>query len=447
MNSIFAMCTGHGKAGVAVFRISGPESFQALQELTSQKISNMQPRCMYLAKIHRPSSKELIDYGMVVFFPKGASFTGEDVVELHVHGSLAVTKLLNIALTELQYLRLAKPGEFARRAFLNDKLDLTSAEGLADLLDAETEMQHKQAIRQLGGELEKIYDSWRSELLKIMALIEAYIDFPDEEIPDEVLVSSQSYIDKLISSIEEHLSDNNRGERLRSGIKLAIIGKPNAGKSSLLNQLMQREIAIVSDIAGTTRDVIEGHLDIGGYPVILQDTAGIRSHTTDQIEQIGIEKAKKTQENSDITIFIFDSRNLDTDISEFSELFNENSIIVLNKIDLLEKELSLPQQIIGHNIIKASLKQKIGQKEIIEQIKNIAEKIANPGESPAITRERHRTQLENALTALRQFSFTNDLVLAAEDLRMTVRYLSNITGTITADEVLGEIFANFCIGK
>jgi len=324
-------------------------------------------------------------------------------------------------------------------------MDLTAAEGLADLIDAETELQHKQAIRQLGGGLEKIYDKWRQELLSLISLLEAYIDFPDEDIPDGTVQHVAGKITQLIFDIKNHLNDNNRGERLRNGLKLAIIGKPNVGKSSLLNYLMKREVAIVSDIAGTTRDVIEGHLDIGGYPIILQDTAGIHHDTTDIIEQKGIEKAKETFHNSDIKIIIYDATESNKNHNDFVELIDKNTIVLLNKIDLAEPKI--PNNFKSKNPLAISIKKNIGLEELIKRIIEVAEHVAKPSEAPQITRARHRAGLEQAITYLTNFTLEDDLVLVTEDIRMAIRSLSNITGKITVDEILGEIFSNFCIGK
>jgi len=445
MDTIFALCSGAGKSGVAVFRISGPSSLVAIKQLIKSNSQELQPRILHFRKIYSPKTKSQIDEAMVVYFEENSSFTGEEAAEIHVHGSIAVIKLMHETLLNLPTLRLAEPGEFARRAFLNGKFDLTAAEGLADLIDAETELQHKQAIRQLGGGLEKLYDSWREQLLKLIALIEAYIDFPDEDIPDKVLNDANNSVKQLTSQISTHLNDSNRGERLRSGLKLVILGKPNVGKSTLLNFLMKREVAIVSDIAGTTRDIIEGHLDIAGYPIIIQDTAGIRADSNDLIEKEGINRAKQASENSDIKIIIYDAQNKDFSDDYFISLIDENSIILANKIDLCAGKI--PEQIKGHNILAVSIKNNINSAAIFQAIETIAQRIANPTEAPQITRARHRMQLEQTLEHLSLFSFQNDLVLGAEDIRMAMRQISNITGKITVDEILGEIFSNFCIGK
>ncbi len=443
MNTIFAQCSAHGKAGVSVFRISGNNAHNALQQLIKSDVTKLKPRNLYYKKIYDKKNNLVIDEAMVVFFEKNSSFTGEESVELYTHGSLAVIKLINETLISFDDLRIAEAGEFARRAFLNGKLDLTAAEGLADLIDAETFMQHKQAINQLGGSLQKIYDKWRAQLLELIGLIEAYIDFPDEDIPESTAMDVNRLVQKLISEIRMHLDDDNRGERLRNGIKLAIIGRPNVGKSSLLNYLMQREIAIVSDIAGTTRDVIEGHIDIGGFPIILQDTAGIRDHTQDVIEQEGIRRALQAAQNSDIKIIIMDASK-NENINEFVDLIDDNSIIIINKIDMV---IQTPINMNQLNVINISIKKEFNMDLLMSKIEEIAKKIASPSESPQITRARHRAQLEKAIEYMSVFSLQEDLVLAAEDLRMTMRSISNITGQITVDEILGEIFSNFCIGK
>ena len=444
MNTIFAQASAQGKAGVSVFRISGPTTLNSIKQLVGQTNTEFEPRRLYFRKIYNPKNNQQIDDALLVFFKGRSSFTGEDSAEIHTHGSVAVIKMMHEVLASLEDMRIAEPGEFAKRAFLNGKMDLTAAEGLADLIEAETEMQHKQAIGQLGGGLEKIYEQWRKELLKIISLIEAYIDFPDEDIPEETINGVRQLVDQITNEIKIHLDDNHRGERLRSGIKLAIIGHPNVGKSSLLNYLMQRELAIVSNIAGTTRDVVEGHLDIGGYPIILQDTAGIHDHTEDIIEQEGINRAWNAAKNSDIKIILYDASRINENKEYFRDIIDANTIVVFNKIDLISGVVPRFQI---KEAINVSIKNQQGLDEIITAIISIAHKIASPSQSPQITRARHRSQLQKAREYMSIFSLNNDLVLAAEDLRMTMRAISNITGKITVDEILGEIFSNFCIGK
>ncbi|MFU7502624.1 MAG: tRNA uridine-5-carboxymethylaminomethyl(34) synthesis GTPase MnmE [Candidatus Tisiphia sp.] len=472
METIFAQSSKLGKAGVAVFRISGPKSLFALKHLLNNNIEFV-PRIMYCKKLINPKNQELIDDAVVVYFQAPASFTGEDVVEIYTHGSIAIAAMLTETLLTIDGLRMAEPGEFTRRAFLNGKFDLTAAEGIADLIEAETVWQHRQAVKQVGGGLEELYNGWRQTLLTIIGFLEAYIDFPDEDIPQEILNRVMTLSGELKYAIIKHLNDNRRGELLRTGIKLTILGTPNVGKSSLLNFLMQRDVAIVSNIEGTTRDIIEGHLDIGGYPIILQDTAGIRA-SNDLIELEGIKRAIESAKMADIKIIMLDAIKLSNSPSYFEEmadiidLIDDNSIMLVNKIDLLDKSLGhchsasvrdidtclhgndimedrlLP---LNKNYLKISIKGKIGLDILLKEIENIAHNIAGLTESPHITRQRQRDCIEKALEYLENFNIDNDLVLATEDVRMAIRSLSNVTGKISVEEVLGEIFSNFCIGK
>ncbi|RYE05883.1 MAG: tRNA uridine-5-carboxymethylaminomethyl(34) synthesis GTPase MnmE [Rickettsiaceae bacterium] len=447
VSTIFAQSSGYGKSGVCVFRISGSLSLSIIKILC-QREENLLPRTVYYRQIYEPSEQILIDNALIIYFKSPSSFTGEDIVEIHTHGSIVIAKLLTRALLGIEGVKLAEPGEFARRAFLNNKFDLTAAEGLADLIEAETILQHKQAIGQARGDLGKLYESWRLELLKILSLLEAYIDFPDEDIPEQVLEEVIMYAKQLTITMTTYLNDQKRGELLRNGIKLAIIGEPNAGKSSLLNLLMQRDIAIVSDISGTTRDVIEGHLDIGGYPLILQDTAGINDWTNDAIEQEGIKRAVQAAKDADLKIIMFSALSTEENMSKIlDQLTNDNIILVINKIDLM-KDFNY-QSTNNQNQLLISIKENIGIDLLLAQITKQASELAyaNESEMPQITRERHRHQLQQAITYLDNFNPTSDLVLATEDIRMTTRALSNITGKITVDEILGEIFSKFCIGK
>lgn len=438
--TIFAQGSRPGKAGVSVFRISGSKSLQALQSLLGNKQIVITPRMMYFKKLINPKNQELIDNAMVVYFAGPSSFTGEDVVEIHTHGSMAIASLLYQVLLNIEGVRLAEAGEFSRRAFLNGKFDLTAAEGLADLIEAETIWQHRQAIRQVGGELELLYNGLRQSLLTIISLLEAYIDFPDEDIPTEVLDKVVSTSENLKKIITNHLNDNRRGELLRGGIRLSILGAPNVGKSSLINFLMQRDVSIVSNIAGTTRDVIEAHLDIGGYPVILQDTAGIRQGSDDIIEQEGIKRAIESAKLADIKIIMFDATNFSNNYDEFAELIDDNTILVINKIEL---NIALDTK----NNLAISIKENIALDILLQKIENIASNIAGLTELPVITSQRQRRHLQQALKYLEEFNIENDLVLATEDIRMAIRSLSFITGKINVEEILGEIFSNFCIGK
>lgn len=441
METIFAQSSKPGKAGVAVFRISGPHSLFVLKKIIGKANVELVPKMMYCKRLTNPKNQELIDDAIVVYFQAPASFTGEDVVEIYTHGSIAIAAILSEAILSIGNVRMAEPGEFTRRAFLNNKFDLTAAEGIADLIEAETIWQHRQAIKQAGGELEELYNGWRQSLLTIISLLEAYIDFPDEEIPQEILNTVLTISAELKDAIIKHLNDSRRGERLRSGIKLVILGEPNVGKSSLLNFLMQRDVAIVSNIAGTTRDIIEGHLDIGGYPVILQDTAGIR-FSDDVIEQEGVKRAIKSAKMADIKIIMLDATKLTPPDGAFADFIDDNTIFIANKIDLLDNTNELEK-----DYLKISITKKSGLDTLLKIIENRAKQIAGLTEMPHITRQRQRHHIEQALAYLENFDVANDLVLATEDVRMVIRSLGNVTGKITVEEILGEIFSNFCIGK
>lgn len=435
--TIFALATPPGKSGVAIIRISGPKALNALKTLTLTTLPL--PRNAVLRDIIHPTTKQLIDKAVILTFPAPNSFTGEDVVELHIHGSRAVINILMSVLTGISNLRLSEPGEFSKRAFLNGKMDLTSAEGLADLIEAETIIQQQQAIRQMQGKLANLYEMWKNQLIKILALIEAYIDFPDEDIPDDVIKIVENEVISLKNSIHLHLNDKHRGEIIRKGIHVAIIGFPNVGKSSLLNYLAKRDVAIVSNIAGTTRDVIEVHLDLQGYPVTIADTAGIRE-SEDVIEIEGISRAKTKAEMADIKIIILSADNPESYNLEIKSIIDNNSIVLLNKIDSKAK-FNVEQA------IKISVKENIGMDEFLNQLTALIAEKFSPSSDPIITRERHRYYLTQCLDSLGYFTLDNNLELACEDLRLAARALGHIVGTIEVETILDEVFANFCIGK
>ena len=448
ISTIFALCSAYGKSGVAVFRLSGNECWKVIRDITSKNFQDVLPRSMYLCKILEYQSNKLIDKGLIVYFQKDSSFTGEDSLEIHVHGSVAVIKMLNKTLSAIPYLRLAEPGEFSKRAFLNQKLDLTSIEGLADLIDAETELQHSQAIKQYEGTLEKLYNSWRQLLIQIIARLEAYIDFPDEDIPQEITTEIKNLIFNLMEQITNHIKDDRKGERLRNGIKLAIIGKPNVGKSSMINYLLSRDVAIVSNIPGTTRDIIEGHVDLGGFPLIVQDTAGIRENTNDQIEEYGINKAKEAAKEADIKLFMIDALHVDEDIDFLRNLFDENSVIIVNKSDLLTSDLKKRYlKLCPSGTIFISILKETNLLSVTKTVTAIARHLVPSNNTTAITRMRYRDQLEKVLSILCQCNFDDDIVLLAEELRQAGWLIGNLTGKINLDEILDEIFVNFCIGK
>lgn len=435
-DTIFAQATAKGRAGVTIFRISGPKSLEVADNLAGDKL--FKPNYMIVSNLKYKDL--LIDRGMLVYFKAPHSFTGQDVIELHLHGSIAVTKLLTEALLDFG-LRLAEPGEFSRRAFLNGKMDLTGAEGLADLIDAETIQQQKHAMRHMSGEFKTLCDSWREALLKVLGWLEAYIDFPDEDIPEEVLNRVDSTLNDLKISLDKILEDNRKGERLRDGISMVVLGEPNVGKSTMLNYLSQRDVAIISDIAGTTRDILETHIDIGGYPIILSDTAGIRE-SADTIEQEGVRRAKNLAKNADIKLIMLDVVNpiLPDDLID---IIDENSIIIANKSDL---EATFPEEIEGKKVVSISLKDEDGINILFESIIQKADNLVGLGDSVAITRARQRQNIEDARDAILRAN-NKDMILFTEDIRLAARHLSLLTGIIDSEEILGEIFSNFCIGK
>lgn len=458
MSTIFAQISAKGKAGVGVFRISGSKTLEIIAGLTG--ITNPTPRKMIHCGLSDPRTDSKIDDALLCFFKGPASFTGEDSAELYTHGSIIVSKLLTNAVLSIEGVRYAEGGEFTKRSFLNGKLDLTRAEAIADMIDAETEFQHSQAIRQLSGELESLYNSWRESLLKILALFEAYIDFPEEEISVKVLQDASEEIGKLKLLIAEHLDDNRRGERLRNGLELVIIGKPNSGKSSLMNLLTQREVSMVSNISGTTRDIIESHLDIGGYPVILKDTAGLVETSDDPLELEGVKRAKNAASNADIKLILLDIAGDNWWSDEWASFADDpGSIFVINKSDLfLERKINeveavtwleqkISKKLAKQQVVVISAKAQIGLEQLLTAITAAAANCACPSKAPVITRARHRIALRKAQDVLNGFDINGDLILVAEDMRIVAHYLSLLTGKISVDEILGEIFSKFCIGK
>ncbi len=387
-----------------------------------------------------PAEKVLIDRALALYFPAPHSFTGEDVVELHTHGSRAITRMLLDALGSIEGLRMAEAGEFARRAFMNGKMDLVEAEGLADLIDAETASQHAQAIRQMGGTTTQRVEALRGAILEPLALMEAYIDFPDEEIPEEVLSDATQRVEALRKELTELLDDQGIGEKIREGLDIVILGPPNAGKSSLLNALARRDAAIVSPEAGTTRDLIEVAMEIGGYAVTLVDTAGIR--TTDAaIESEGIRRALHRAEHADITLHLRDIATIAESFSELKALDAKNHLIIVTKSDLGP----LPE--LPFSAILISTQTGDGIAALIDTLKHkIAERMESVA-SPLITRARHRAAIAEALSALTRFDVHAPLELSCEELRLAASAIGKITGKIWVDDVLDLVFSRFCIGK
>ncbi|WP_120498266.1 tRNA uridine-5-carboxymethylaminomethyl(34) synthesis GTPase MnmE [Kiloniella sp. EL199] len=448
-DTIFALSTAPGQAGVAVIRISGSNAKAVLEKMSS---SFPEPRVAALIKLFDPEDKAELDRCLALWFPGPASFTGEDVVELHLHGGRAVVDGTIEALAKLPNFRPAEAGEFTRRAFDNDKLDLTEVEGLSDLIAAETEAQRKQAIRQMDGELSNLVEGWRDRLVRMLAYMEAEIDFPDEELEEGISDQVKHNIEQLKKDIKHHLDDSHRGERLRNGIKIAIVGPPNAGKSSLLNALARREVAIVSDVAGTTRDIIEVHLDLSGYPVIVSDTAGLREieeNTTDGIELEGIRRAKLHAESADLCLAVFDIEDRDNlDQETLKLLDSDNSFIAINKCDKTEENLSDTIFVPGFDVTSISTKSGEGIGILLEKLNTwVVANMGLSGSSSGITRQRHRSALQECLDSLDRSLLTDLPELCAEDLRLATRYLGRITGKVDVEELLDVIFRDFCIGK
>ena len=440
-DTIYALSSGAGPAGVAVIRVSGTAAGKALRAITRR--DPPAPRHAARTKLFRPRNDDWLDDGMVLWFPAPHSYTGEDVAELQIHGGPAVIAAMLGALGEQPGLRLAEPGEFTRRAFLNGRLDLTEAEGVADLVAAETEAQRRQALRQAEGELGRLYDGWRERLVPALAHLEAAIDFPDEDLPTDVRERLEHEILALVDAIFQHLDDSGRGERVRQGLDIAIIGLPNAGKSSLLNLLARRDAAIVSATAGTTRDVIEVQMDLGGYPVMLADTAGLRE-VSGEVEQEGVRRARRRAETADLKIAVFDANDA-PGMAKAAEIVDQSTIAVLNKIDLGQpaRTVDLPAlQIHSISVITGE-----GVEGFLDGLQTAVEGRVGLTAQPALTRARHREALTDCLEALKRAGDVRMPELAAEDLRLAVRALGRITGRVDVEDLLDVIFRDFCIGK
>ena len=442
--TIFALSSGIGRAGISVIRISGPEASSALQGLTRAKL----PKPKYAKRSSFINLQgEHIDDGLVIWFPAPNSYTGEDVVELQCHGGIAVVKALELALLDIPGLRPAQAGEFSRRAFENGKIDLTEAEGIVDLIEAETEAQRKQASRQSRGELGRLYDGWRDSLIQAQALSETEIDFSDEDVPGHLLTEAKAIAEQIYYEITNHLNDARRGERLRVGLYLVILGPPNAGKSSLLNLLAQRDAAIVSDRAGTTRDVIDVHLDLGGFPIVACDTAGLRD-VGDELETEGVRRARERAEDADIKLVVFDANDLKTPLDidpSILDLIDTSTLVVFNKNDLPHK--NLPQIINNRPVISISVKTGEGLDTLLDALENLAGDFLTGGFGPSITRERHRGALTQCKSFLQNALEDTEAELLGENLRLASRTLGSITGRVDVEDLLDVIFSKFCIGK
>ncbi|MEM9393849.1 MAG: tRNA uridine-5-carboxymethylaminomethyl(34) synthesis GTPase MnmE [Pseudomonadota bacterium] len=429
MDTIFAQATAKGKAGVAIVRISGPRAFFA-----AKKIAGPLPEA-HRASLRelRDASGEILDEAVILAFPRGRSFTGEDVVEFHVHGSIAVVTAVQTELSKIDGLRLAEPGEFTRRALENNRLDLAQVEGLADLVDAETEAQRRQAHRVFSGALGSMVETWRTKLIRAAALLEATIDFADEEVPEDVAPEVTQLLNAVSGDLKKEISGSHVAERVRDGFEVAILGAPNAGKSSLLNALAGREAAITSSIAGTTRDVVEVRMDLAGVPVTLLDTAGLRE-TEDEIEQIGVQRALARARAADLTLLLTETGEVPAEIAEEAV-----DLVVRSKADIAPAE----------GYLSISVVSGAGLQELTDHIgRLLSERVASVGTA---THLRHRLSMEKAYTLLRdvidQLNAGTPTEILAEELRSAIRALDSLIGRVDVDHLLGEIFASFCLGK
>lgn len=437
-----------GRAGVAVVRVSGTAAFDALDRL--QGARRMPPPRMAALRRLRAADGEFLDQALVIRFPAPNSFTGEDVVELHLHGGPAVVSGVLAALAAMEGLRPAEPGEFTRRAFDAGKLDLTAVEGLADLVAADTAAQRRLALRQLGGELAGLYETWTNRLTRALAWLEAAIDFADEELPDGIDLTIRADVAGVLGEMRAHLADGRRGEIVRDGFSIAIVGRPNAGKSSLLNALARREAAIVADTAGTTRDIVEVRLDVGGYAVILADTAGLRE-SADPVEREGVRRALARAEEADLILLLLDAGDpaapdARTALGMLGGLAPERVLVCRNKIDIVPP--ALPDAGSISDSLSISAKTGDGIDSLLMRIgERVVAKVGSDETAPVLSRLRHRKAVEEAVGHLSRFERVEQADLAAEDVRLAVRCVGRITGRVDVEDLLDVIFRDFCIGK
>jgi tRNA modification GTPase len=439
VDTIFAPATAPGRAGIAIVRLSGPRVREALRALSCDMPA---PRHATRAHFVERASGEIIDDGLVLYFPGPASVTGEDVAELHVHGSRAVLDAVLAILGAEPGLRLAEPGEFTRRAFEHGKLDLTAAEAVADLVAAETAAQRRQALRQLDGELGRLYDGWRERLLRALAHVEADIDFPEDELPGGIAAAARGVVEAMVVEIAAHLADGRRGEILRDGASIVILGPPNAGKSSLLNALARRNVAITSTVAGTTRDVIEVRLDLAGFPVMLADTAGLRE-ARDPIEEEGVRRARARAATADFRLVVLDA-NHPEEAALLGGVLDDAALVVANKIDLAD---AAARAGLRHGALPVSTVTGEGMPALLDRLTSLVRDRVGVDAAPVLTRARHRAALEECAVALRRSLVAPLTELAAEDLRLALRALGRITGRVDVEDLLDVIFREFCIGK
>ena len=432
--TIYAISTAPGTAGLAVIRMSGPRALEALNTIVRNKefIHSKFTKC----KFYHPVNHKHLDSGLAVYFKSPKSFTGEDVVELHIHGGYANTSIILSALASIKYLRIANQGEFTKRAFINNKIDLTGIEALGDLINSQTEQQHEQALFHMGGSLSKLYLNWRKKLIELTALIEVELDFADEDLPDNISNNLHNKIDLIIAEMESHLGESNKGEILRNGFKIAIIGEPNVGKSSLINLLAKRDVAIVSEIAGTTRDAIEVNFNIAGFPVVIVDTAGLRE-SNDEIENLGINIALSKIEESNAVIEVF------TDPKKI--VSKHNYIPVLNKIDLIDINKKDLGQAIPISVLNNS-----GIDLLINKIEQIIKNYFPSTSETIPTHVRYKigvTKIIQSLNNAKDVNLLESPELVVEELRSGIYEIGRLTGTVDVEEYLEVIFKEFCIGK
>ena len=441
--NIYALSSGRGPSGIAIVRISGSETLKICQNLTKSK--DIKSNEVNFCKFYNPNNGNVIDpEALLLWFPGPNSYTGDDLAELQIHGSNAVINALLRVLSEQKNCRLAEPGEFTKIAFQNDKIDLLKAESIGDLIHSETELQRQQAVKLVQGNASNYYNDLREKIIKSLAFIEAKIDFAEEDLSEKVLKDAHKSIKEIHSEITKIIEDNKVGEKIRDGFRVSITGEVNAGKSSLLNLLSKREVAIVSDEAGTTRDVIETYLNLNGYPVILADTAGIRE-AKNEVEKKGISLALGKSKEADLNIIVIDNSSKKIN-KEIQNMINRDTIIFLNKSDVSDKQ----NHKFNVDTVLASVKNNNNIDKLIDLIKAKLSKKFTSNNSALITRERHRVKLNDCLKEIDKFlkkDQNKDLELAAEDLRMATRHLGSIVGKVDVEEILGSIFKDFCIGK
>ena len=441
--NIYALSTGRGPSGIAIVRISGKDTLQVCKNLTQLK--KLTSNAVNYCKFYDPKNNNIIDpEALLLWFPAPNSYTGEDLAEFQVHGSNAVINALLKVLSEQDNCRLAEPGEFTKLAFQNDKIDLLKAESIGDLIHAETELQRKQAVKLIQGNASSYYNDLREKLIKSLSYIEAKIDFAEDDLPEKVLKEVNKSIKDIHNDIRNILEDNKVGEKIRDGFKVSIIGEVNSGKSSLLNLLSKREVAIVSEEEGTTRDIIEIFLNIDGYPVILADTAGIRE-AKNEVEKKGISLALGKSKEADLNIIMIDNSSNSIN-DKIKNLINEDSIVLLNKSDIQDNQ----SHKFDADTILVSVKNNKNIDIFIKKLKEKLSKKFTSNNNALITRERHRIKLNDCLKEIDKFlkkDQNKDIELAAEDLRLATRYLGSIVGKVDVEEILGSIFKDFCIGK